>query len=543
MAEAFRDRLARLRREGPAPRGLQRAAAAAAPPSAARAPGSDGDTLARGDAQSECVAPDRALTEPLERTRAAERAAQRGPSDQVTSEQGPSERESLPSPAALPSSRARAGMPAWLRRHMERERTPARGARATGARAGAWGVASAPEPASLHPVSSGAPRALECSRGALGDVFARRTPLARDHRHGEWKLDEVRAARASDFHLLTGDAALADFELERAVYLDTETTGLSGGAGVYVYMVGLGRFEDSGGFEVWQSFLPGPASEAAMLAEVAERIACASGVVSFFGKSFDRHRLEDKMRIHGIESPFGGLPHLDLYHPLAKLTQGRFPDGRLATMESRLVGLQRASDLPGALAPAAWFDFLADRPHRLEGVFQHNLDDVLSLVTLAAFLGRVTSDERACGGALAGPAGARARAMARAYLARGDRASALRYFELALQDEEASSEERRALAFERAESLRLLGLLEQARAELRALSEGAADAVAVEASIALAKLCEHRDKDPVAALAACLRAAQILAAEHAPRLARARVADLERRSERLQQRIERALDV
>ena len=38
--------------------------------------------------------------------------------------------------------------------------------------------------------------------------------------------------------------------------------------------------------------------------------------------------------------------------------------------------------------PAAWFDYLHGRPHRLEGVFQHNLDDVKSLVTLLAHVGR-----------------------------------------------------------------------------------------------------------------------------------------------------------
>jgi uncharacterized protein YprB with RNaseH-like and TPR domain len=174
------------------------------------------------------------------------------------------------------------------------------------------------------------------------------------------------------------------------VFFDTETTGLSGGAGTYVFLVGLGRFT-AGRFELWQGFLPHPADEKALLEEVAERIAGASAILSFFGKSFDRHRLEDKMRLHGVAPPFAECIHLDLYHPLRRAHRGRFENCKLKTLERELVGVQRGDDLPGSFAPAAWFDFLNRRPHRLEGVFRHNADDVLSLVTLATHLGRSTA--------------------------------------------------------------------------------------------------------------------------------------------------------
>ena len=117
--------------------------------------------------------------------------------------------------------------------------------------------------------------------------------------------------------------------------------------------------------------------------------------------------------IQGVAPPFAERPHLDLYHPFRRLTsggrvEGRLPDGKLQTMERALCGLARPDDLPGSLAPAAWFDFVAGRAHRLEGVFRHNRDDVLSLVTLAAYLGRVGAERRAAGEELAGCATARA---------------------------------------------------------------------------------------------------------------------------------------
>jgi len=224
----------------------------------------------------------------------------------------------------------------------------------------------------------GPPERLAPSRGG---ALARVSSFARAHTHGAHALE---CGLAHDRALLAAavrDARFADIDLERAVYLDTETTGLSGGAGTYVFLVGLGTFT-SAGFEVWQGFLDHPGNERALLAETAERIAESSAIVSFFGKSFDRHRLEDKMRIHGVAPPFASTPHLDLYWPLRRANQGRFENCRLKTLERELAGVTRDDDLPGSFAPAAWFDFLGKRPHRLEGVFRHNLEDVLSLVAL-----------------------------------------------------------------------------------------------------------------------------------------------------------------
>jgi hypothetical protein len=271
-------------------------------------------------------------------------------------------------------------------------------------------------------------------------VLARTTAYASAHAHGGWTLGEAKGADARAFGLLTGDPALAAIDLARALFLDTETSGLSGGAGTWVFLVGLGGFEraarGSSRFVVWQGFLAEPAAERDLLLEVARRIRDASAVVSFFGKSFDRHRLEDKMRIHGIEPPFRAKPHLDLYHPLRRLYRprsgGGLEDGRLRTFERALCGVERTDDLPGSFAPAAWFDFLHGRAHNLEGVFRHNLDDVLSLVTLAAHLSRALDETRAGGLPLDGPGDSRALGIARSLALAREHAESLAWFERAL---------------------------------------------------------------------------------------------------------------
>ncbi len=340
----------------------------------------------------------------------------------------------------------------------------------------------------------------------------------------------------SDLALLTGDDSLADLDLEEAVYLDTETTGLSGGAGTYVFLVGLGRFEQRGadsGFECWQGFLHGPGDEAALLAECARRIADSSGVVSFFGKSFDRHRLEDKMRLCGVEPPFEGVPHLDLYHPCRRLYREAYTDGRLKTMERELCGVMREDDLPGSQAPAAWFDFLGDRPHQLEGVFRHNLDDVLSLVTLAAHLGRSSVGCRASGETLPGCEVTRSLGLARSLDGAGDRQGALHWMDRALEQ---GAVPRRALELERAHYLRLGGRSEDAILAYRALVGGGEDVCSVPALLELAKLLEHHSKRPADALECCLAAAALIDRNHTGAEYRRLKQDLDKRSARLKAR-------
>lgn len=299
-------------------------------------------------------------------------------SDDSSQGPGPSSASSIPPARALPI---------WVQRRLARGRTGSTTSRGATQPVGQGGAARR---------TVGPPSGLQ-----EGDGFwFRRTVLPREHQHGEVLLHRARRAPRAAWAALCRDPELEKLDPESAVYLDTETTGLSGGAGIFVYMVGLARFVRVGpepAVEVWQGFLQGPEQEAALLAEVARRIEASSGMVSFFGKSFDRHRLEDKMRMHGIEPPFESLPHLDLYHPLRRLHREHFPQHRLQTMEKALCAFEREDDLPGSLAPEAWFDFLGGRAHRLEGVFQHNLDDVLSLIALTDWLGRIEQRERRVG--------------------------------------------------------------------------------------------------------------------------------------------------
>lgn len=416
----------------------------------------------------------------------------------------------------------RTTLPAWLGKTLARRGASREESIARFSDAGAGWTRTEGDPLQL--------RALERDEGTVTfrEVRIPRTPT----RHGDWSLDEVTGVDPRTIARLAGDPTLAALDLEDAVFLDTETTGLSGGAGVYVYMVGLGWF-DGAEYVSWQGFLRHPGEERALLAECAERIASRTALVSFFGKSFDRHRLEDKMRIVGVEAPFAGRPHLDLYHPFRRLTKGAFENGKLQTMERELLAFRRERDLPGSLAPAAWFDYLAGRPHLLEGVFQHNHEDVLSLVVLAAYLGRASAETRVCGESLAGPRARRALALAGVAESPEE---ALRWLETALE-RGLVGDARRTAIVRRAEILRKLRRVPQARLAYReALEECADDVAAVPLFVGASMLLEHLVKDEANALRMAQRAIALARSIGTSAAERERIAA---RVHRLAERVER----
>ena len=73
------------------------------------------------------------------------------------------------------------------------------------------------------------------------------------------------------------------------VFIDLETTGISGGAGTVAFLVGCGYF-DLGAFQVRQFLLTSYSAERALLAAAAELFADADLIVTYNGKTFDPAR-------------------------------------------------------------------------------------------------------------------------------------------------------------------------------------------------------------------------------------------------------------
>ena len=173
--------------------------------------------------------------------------------------------------------------------------------------------------------------------------------------------------------------------LDQFIFLDTETTGLSGGTGTMAFMVGVARFRGES-LAMEQFFLRSPAEEAALLAGLEEFCDGMAAVVTYNGKSFDIPILNTRYILQGFTSPFEDLPHLDLLHLTRRIWRARLEQCNLGNIEQQILQLQRDGDeVPGYLVPEYYAQYLRDgNAEPLRGIFYHNEQDVLSLAALFA---------------------------------------------------------------------------------------------------------------------------------------------------------------
>ena len=181
----------------------------------------------------------------------------------------------------------------------------------------------------------------------------------------------------------------------RQVYIDTETTGLSGGSGTLAFLIGI-AVVDERAIAVTQFLLTRFAAEAVLLKAFAEALSPDDRLVSYNGKSYDLPLLVSRFRMQGMAQPFDDLPHLDLLHPVRRLFGQRWADCRLLSLEQRLLGFRRVDDLPGSEAPAAWFSYLRfGQAGQLIRVVEHNRQDIISLAVAHSTLAQAIAQPRA----------------------------------------------------------------------------------------------------------------------------------------------------
>lgn len=172
-------------------------------------------------------------------------------------------------------------------------------------------------------------------------------------------------------------------DLSRALFLDTETSGLAGGTGTFAFLIGVGFVEEDR-FRVTQFLLRNPLGEAAMLEELTVLAAGRRDLVTYNGGSFDLPLLETRFALNGVRSPFRDARHLDLLHPARRLFKPRHENARLSTLERELLEVERDDDIPGDRIPQVFFDFLRYGHHpAMESVLAHNRYDIVTLAALA----------------------------------------------------------------------------------------------------------------------------------------------------------------
>ena len=210
------------------------------------------------------------------------------------------------------------------------------------------------------------------------------------------------------------------------VFYDTETTGLSGGAGSAIFLFGAAWCEGPD-LVVEQLFLSDFPGEPEFLLAVKKLLSAYRVFVSYNGKTFDSHMLRSRFLMNRIEWEPG--PQLDLLHHARRLWRSVTGECNLKSIESQILGFDRELDVASEDIPLIWLSFLrTGRPGTLPVVFDHNVMDITSLARMYTVIGRLIAgdvastrvDERALGNWLLGRSAVTGAAILAAAFGRGN---------------------------------------------------------------------------------------------------------------------------
>lgn len=218
----------------------------------------------------------------------------------------------------------------------------------------------------------------------FGDSFIRENYFPRDYKCGEVELFQIFQSSAKTISSLARDDRLKEIDINKTVFLDTETTGLAGGAGTYIFLVGVGYFEGDR-FCVRQYFMRDFNEERALLSALNDLLTNFKAVVTYNGKTFDLPLMKSRYIMSGMKMSLEDPYHFDLLYPARRLWKRRLENCSLSTVERDILGVIRDDDVPGYLIPEIYFRYLRTKDARaIKQVFEHNLQDILSLVALVS---------------------------------------------------------------------------------------------------------------------------------------------------------------
>lgn len=124
-----------------------------------------------------------------------------------------------------------------------------------------------------------------------------------------------------------------------------------------------------------------------MLEEVNKIINKYDYIASYNGKGFDTHILESRFILNRISSRLAELNHIDLLYPCRAFFRRYLGSASLQDIERGILNYTRQDDIPGALIPYVYFDFLkSGNDEKIHAVIEHNRLDILSLAFIIKLL-------------------------------------------------------------------------------------------------------------------------------------------------------------
>ncbi len=228
---------------------------------------------------------------------------------------------------------------------------------------------------------------------SLGGFHLVRTIVPLDTKHGEADLAHALDTSGETIALAACDDDLDSFDTKSAVFVDTETTGLSGGTGTVAFLIGAGYF-DGDTFVVEQCFMRDYNDEEAMLTYLDTMFRRFETIVTYNGKSFDVPLMRTRFIQNRIPFRLDSAIHFDLVHAARRLWRDRLRDCSLGNIERKILGVKREGDVPSHEIPRIWLDYLRTRDARkLDKVFYHHQVDIVSLAALTGWIGRAFQEE------------------------------------------------------------------------------------------------------------------------------------------------------
>ena len=227
------------------------------------------------------------------------------------------------------------------------------------------------------------PRETQSTR--LGAHYVIHASYPGDYFHGKIRLSRLSMPDLDNLMKVMNKGGCdpqSETARDRIVFLDTETTGVQGGTGICPFLVGLGYFEGDD-FHMHQFFIRDFDEEPSMLLAAADLLARFDLVITYNGAAFDIPLMETRFTLARLDSPFQRMSHFDLLCTARRLWRSGHGSCRLTALEHEILSFLRGPDVPGAMIPRAYFDYLQRRPSAvLRSVFTHNVYDVVSLAAL-----------------------------------------------------------------------------------------------------------------------------------------------------------------
>jgi hypothetical protein len=214
--------------------------------------------------------------------------------------------------------------------------------------------------------------------------------------HGNIDLDRNAIQnRINDFWQTDGSE---DLKIQEIVFLDTETSSLSIGAGALIFLFGCCYFVEEG-LEVLQMFIEDPSHEFLFLNEIGNLLGKFKCLSSYNGKSFDIPVLRSRYILNRIPHGLDPLSHIDLLNIARRIWKYDLDSKKLSDIETKILQFTRGDEeIPGWLVPQIYQDYVqTGNAEPLQGVFYHNEIDVVSLAALFLKIEQMLSTDKLLG--------------------------------------------------------------------------------------------------------------------------------------------------